>query len=80
MKIIQESQHVFLNQGNEKATPVLSDSLDQGNKQAGINLWPLIRTIRRNALLISTTTALAGGLAYWLSVIVPPTYEASLRL
>jgi len=80
MKTIQESQHVFLNQGSEKATPVLSDSLDQGNKQAGINLWPLIRTIRRNALLISTTTALAGGLAYWLSVIVPPTYEASFRL
>jgi len=80
MKMIQESRNISLDQGREKFTPGLSDSLEQTNKQGGINLWPLIRTIRRNALLIGGTTALGGGLAYWLSIIVPPTYEASFRL
>lgn len=80
MKTIQESQIISLDQGSEKFVPGPSDSTDQANKQVGINLWPLIRTIRRNALLIGSTTALAGGLAYWLSVIVPPTYQASFRL
>ncbi len=80
MQTIQDSQKLSPEQANETFLPRTSDSIDQGNRQTGINLRPLIRTIRRNALLIGGTTALAGGLAYWLSVIVPPTYQASFRL
>jgi capsular exopolysaccharide synthesis family protein len=80
MKTTQDIQTVSLDQGSERFSPGLPDSIDQDNKQAGINFWPLIRTMRRNALLIGGTTALAGGLAYWLSLVVPPTYQASFRL
>ncbi|MFZ4640841.1 MAG: GumC family protein [Nodosilinea sp.] len=80
MKTIQDSQAITVGQQTEQVLLPASEPASQASTQGAINLKPLLRTMRRNALLIGTTTALAGGLAYWLTSTIPPVYEANFRL
>jgi len=52
----------------------------QGGGQRGINLRPLIRTVRRNGLLVLGITALAAGAAYWKTIQSADIYKSNLLL
>ncbi|MBU6229131.1 MAG: AAA family ATPase [Cyanobacteria bacterium REEB459] len=80
MKTIQDSQVTSVGQPTEAVFVPVSEAPAQPVNQGAINLRPLLRTMRRNALLIGTTTALAGGLAYAITKSVPPVYEANFKL
>lgn len=57
-----------------------TSSSNATNSQQGINFRPLLRTVRRNALLILGATALIAGVAYWRSTSALPVYQGNFRL
>jgi succinoglycan biosynthesis transport protein ExoP len=82
METVQSSRITSTNQqanSNPAVSTGSSDGFDS-TIQKGINFYPLIRTIRRNAILILGVTALATGFAYWRSISKPPTYQGNFRL
>lgn len=81
MEVVQSSHESVVDHTSAQlqSTP-LETSSSEASDQQGINFRPLLRTVRRNALLILGATALTTGLAYWLSLTAAPLYQGNLRL
>ncbi|WOD38908.1 GumC family protein [Nodosilinea sp. E11] len=81
MEIVQSSYESMASHtpAQLQSTPLESSS-SEASEQQGINFRPLLRIVRRNALLILGATALTTGLAYWLSLAAAPLYQGNLRL
>lgn len=63
----------------QQSTVLATDEVEESSQQ-GLNFRPLLRVFKRNALFIAAVTTAATGVAYWLSISTPPSYEGSFRL
>ncbi len=81
METFKESHESLANQPHNQVqpTPIDTESAEVGGQQ-GINFRPLLRTMRQNSWLILGVTALAAGLAYWISSSASPVYQGNLHI